>query len=420
MMGDLFYRFGTALAIGLLIGLEREFRHTQDSKEGLFAGIRTFPMFAITGCAAAMLAELLGSPWGLLVPLIIVGGLVTAAYVVSARDGFVGMTTEITAVLMVIVGALCFYDQVLLAVAMGVAVLLLLSAKMELHRFSQMLTREEFLAIARFGIITAVVLPLLPDDSIAPAPFDVLTPRNVWLMVVLVAGLSFVGYGLKKFVGHRKAIALTGLLGGLVSSTAVTLTFTQRSSERSDLSVAFAIAILIAWITMFIRVVVEVAIVNRNLVAQLWIPMTAAAAAGTVYCLLLRRKQVVTDASEDVEVKNPFSLSKAVTFGALYAVVLVIARVAQMYFGDKGIYFSAIAAGFTDVDAITLSMAELSQEGGTVDAAVAVRAITLAAVSNTLVKAGMVFAIGHKLLKQAVLPGFLLIVVAALAAAFLL
>ena len=419
-MTELFYRFGVALAIGLLIGLERQFRKSDDSQRFQFGGVRTFPLLALSGCAAGMLADLAGTPWGLALPLAIVGGLLLVAYHGTVKGGGFGMTTEVAAVLTVVIGALCYYNQLVLATALGVTTFGLLSLKLQLHRFSTGLTDAEIVSLAKFGLMTAIMLPILPDTPLGKPPFDVVTLRNVWLMVVLVAAIGLVGYILKRLLGHRKAILLTGFLGDLVSSTAVTLTFAARSKERPNLSRAFATAVIIAWTTMFIRVVVEVIVVNPALVNRLWIPMSAAAAAGAIYCLFLRQREIQQEAGgEDVDVKSPFSLKKALTFGSLYAIVLVVARVAQMYFGNEGIYVSAIAAGFSDVDAITLSMAELSREGGSVDQGVAVVAITLAAVSNTLVKTGIVLLTGGKKLRRAVVPGVVLIVAAALGSALL-
>lgn len=418
-MGDLFYRFGIALAIGLLIGMEREFAHSGKKDDGSFAGMRTFPLFALIGCAGAMIGDLIGSPWGFVAPLVIIGGLIAIAYAQSSRQGYMGLTTEATAVLTVMVGALVYHDQRELAAALAVTMMFLLSFKIQIQDFVKGLTRDDIIAVVKLGIITAVVLPLLPDQGIGPAPFDVVNPHNVWLMVILVSGLGFIGYALMKIVGPGKGITLTGFLGGLVSSTAVTLAFSQKSNEPGAMPGGFAVAIVVAWVTMFVRVVVEVAVVNQALVATVWIPMIAAAVAGIIYCVVASKREEKSESSGSVDTANPFSLKKSLTFGALYAVILVVARVAEMYLGTGGIYASAVVAGFTDVDAITLSMAELSQENGSIDTAVATRAITLAAMSNTLVKAGMVFTTGSALLKKAIWPAVVMILVAGLAGAFL-
>jgi uncharacterized membrane protein (DUF4010 family) len=418
-MGELFYHFGVALAIGLLIGMEREFKKSDEAQQFLFGGIRTFPLLALTGCSAAMLGDLMNSPWGFVLPIVITGAFLVVAYLGTVNKRDFGMTTEVAALLTVIIGVFCYYGQIELAVALGIIVLVLLSFKVKLHEFSKMLTREEIVSLAKFGLMTAIVLPILPNEPTLPAPFDVLILRNIWLMVVLVTAIGMVGYFLKKLIANRKAIVLTGFIGGLVSSTAVTLSFSSLSKGHSTLSKAYAVAIIVSWITMFLRIVAEVAVVNTNLVKDMWIPMTAAAITGGLYCWFLYNKDGKHEAiADNVEVEKPFSLKKSLIFGGLYAAVIVIANIAQINFGDKGIYLSAIAAGFTDVDAITLSMAEMSRVSGSVDPDVAIRAISLAAVSNTLVKASIVFTTAHKVLKKEILPGLLLIVLAALATVF--
>lgn len=418
-MGELFYHFGVALAIGLLIGMEREFKKSDEAQQFLFGGIRTFPLLALTGSSAAMLGDLMNSPWGFVLPIVITGAFLVVAYLGTVNKRDFGMTTEVAALLTVIIGVFCYYGQIELAVALGIIVLVLLSFKVKLHEFSKMLTREEIVSLAKFGLMTAIVLPVLPNEPTLPAPFDVLILRNIWLMVVLVTAIGMVGYFLKKLIANRKAIVLTGFIGGLVSSTAVTLSFSSLSKGHPSLAKAYAVAIIVSWITMFLRIVAEVAVVNTNLVKDMWIPMTAAAIAGGLYCWFLYNKDGKHEAiADNVEVEKPFSLKKSLIFGGLYAAVIVIANIAQINFGDKGIYLSAIVAGFTDVDAITLSMAEMSRVSGSVDPDVAIQAISLAAVSNTLVKASIVFTTAHKVLKKEILPGLLLIVLAALATVF--
>lgn len=415
---DLFYRFATALAIGLLIGLQRQHAAGQPQEESFFAGVRTFPLLALIGGTAALIGHESGSPWPLGLAITAAGALIVAAYVATSRQGHHGITTESAALLTVLIGALCFYDQLEIAVALAVTVMALLSLKGELHRLAGRVTREDLIATLKFGVITAVILPVLPDRSFGPAPFDVLNPYKIWLMVVLISGLGFLGYLLIKLVGAHRGIGLTGFLGGLVSSTAVTLTFAERSRRQPDLARVFAVAVVIAWTTMFFRVIVEVAVVNRALLGHVWLPMAAAGGAGIVYALALFLRQRSAEEAT-MELKNPFEMGPALTFGLLYGVILLVSRLAQTWLGTQGVYLSAVLAGLTDVDAITLSMAELSQPGGGLDLGVASRAVTLAAMSNTVVKGGLILASGGAELKRVILPGFLLIVAAALSAAFL-
>ena len=416
---ELFYRFATALAIGFLIGLQREHAAGQPREESFFAGVRTFPLLALTGSGAALLAAESGSPWPLAAAIVLAGVLIVAAYVGTSRKGHHGITTETAAMLTVVIGALCYHGQLGIAVALAVAVMALLSLKGELHMLAGKVTREDLVATLKFGVITAVILPVLPNRSLGAPPFDVLNPYKVWLMVVLISGLGFLGYLLIKIVGPSRGIGITGFLGGLVSSTAVTLTFAERSRRQQDLARVFAVAITVAWTTMFFRVIVEVAIVNRALLGHVWVPMAAAGGAGLGYALFLYLRQRGTE-DETMEFKNPFELGPALTFGLLYGIILLVSRLAQIWLGNRGVYLSAVLAGLTDVDAITLSMAELSQPGGGLDLDVAAQAVSLAAVSNTAVKGGLILASGGAALKRAMLPGFVLILAAALGAAFLL
>ncbi len=416
---DLFYRFATALAIGFLLGLQREHAAGQPREASFFAGVRTFPLLALIGCGGALLATESGSAWPLGAAIVLAGGLILVAYAGTSAKGHHGITTEAAAILTVVIGALCYYGQTGIAVAVGVVVMALLSLKGELHGLAGKVTREDLIATLKFGVITAIILPVLPNEGLGPPPFDVLKPYKIWLMVVLISGLGFLGYLLIKVVGARRGIGITGFLGGLVSSTAVTLTFAERSRREPELARVFAVAVTVAWTTMFARVIVEVAVVNRALLSHVWIPMAAAGAAGLGWALFLFLRQRGGE-EEAMEFKNPFELGPALTFGLLYGVILLVSRLAQTWLGDGGVYASAVLAGLTDVDAITLSMAELSQPGGGLDLDVASRAVTLAAMSNTVVKGGLILTSGGAALKRAMLPGFVLILAAALAAAFLL
>lgn len=416
----LFYRFGVALFIGMLVGLQREYvsEEISNRSHGMFAGVRTFALMSLAGCVAAYIADILGNSWvfiGIMIPL---GGLIIAAYYITSSQGDAGMTTEVAAVVVVLSGALCYWNQLALAVAIGVITTALLSFKLELHGFAALLTREDIVATLKFAIITAIILPVLPNESFGPPPFDVLNPYKIWLMVVLISGISFLGYVLIKLVGERQGIGLTGLLGGLVSSTAVTLSFSQRSQTENQLAKPFALAIIVAWTVMFARVLVEVMVTNLSLLSVVWLPITAAGAAGLLYGIYLYFSPRGDDV-RDMAVSNPFELGPAITFGLLYGVILLAARTAQIYFGDTGIYISSILSGLADVDAITLSMAELSQSGN-LELSTAARAIVLATMSNTVVKGGIIMAGGAIALKKALLPGFLLILITGVVLALLI
>ena len=313
---ELFYRFGVALIIGILIGMERE--HDKPDGEKMFAGVRTFALLALAGCTGALLVDVTGTAMSFIEVLGIIGLLIAVSYFVSAREGEMGLTTEVAGLIAVLLGALCYWDYLELAAALAVTTTVLLSLKVELRSFADRISQDDIFAALKFAVITAIILPLLPKEPIGPAPFDVLVPYNIWLMVVLIAGINFLGYVLVKLVGAKQGIGLTGFLGGLVSSTAVTLSFSERSQREIDLAKPFALAIIIAWTVMFARVLVEVAVINIELLLILWVPIVTAAMAGLFYSYWLYRKQKVDDKGE-VAVSNPFELGAAIKFGLLYA-----------------------------------------------------------------------------------------------------
>ena len=415
----LFYRFGVALAIGFLVGLQREYAKGGGAGKEIFAGERTLALMGLVGCTAAMVADVLDSAWAFTGIFLAQSGLIVIAHFVDARRGKIGVTTEVAALMTTLAGALCYWDYLPLAVALAVTTTVLLSLKVEMDKFVRLITREDIYATLKFAVITAIVLPVLPNREIVDTPpFDVLNPYKIWLMVVFISGISFLGYVLVKVVGSRQGIGLTGLLGGLVSSTAVTLSFSQRSQRQCGLAKPFALAIMVAWTVMFSRVVVEVAALNPTLLGVLWMPMAASAAAGLAYCVYLYFSQH-TDEAGEVRVSNPFELGPAIKFGLIYAVILLVSNAAQLYLGNTGLYLSSVLSGLADVDAITLSVAELSRAGD-LTLSTGARAIVLAAMSNTVVKGGIVLSSGSGALRRALLPGFILMLVAGVGVAFLI
>lgn len=414
---NIFFRFGVALIIGVLIGLQREYSFDEPSNE-LFAGVRTFALMGLIGSTGALLSDLTGSPWPFIVILLILGAFLTVSYFVDATRGKIGLTTEFAAVLTVLVGALAYWGELILAVTIGVTMAALLSIKVEARRFVQRITRDDIFAAIKFAIVVAIILPVLPNQAFGPPPFDVFNPYSIWLMVVLISGISFVGYILNKIVGAKRGIGLTGFLGGLVSSTAVTLNFTQRSQQASILSRPFALAIIISWTVMFSRVLVQAAVVNLALVSHLWLPITASVLVGLAYCLYLYLAQRTEKEQEGLVFENPFELGPAIKFAMLFVVILFVARAAQVYLTEVGLYVSSLVSGVADVNAITLSMAQLSREVGGLDLQVAARAIVLATVANTVVKGVIVLIGGARSLRLAILPGYLMMTVTGIIFAF--
>lgn len=412
----LFYRFAVALGIGMLVGFERERQRRQGVE--MFAGVRTFALLSLVGCTSALISDHTGSPLPLVASLAGVAALLYAAYRRQLKNTATGpgLTTEVTALLTVLVGALCYYQYIELAAALGVAIFMLLSFKPQLHELAEAITYEDIYATIKFAVVSLIVLPILPNRSFGPPPFDVLNPYNIWWMVVLISAISFAGYVLMKLLDAGRGIGLTGILGGIVSSTAVTLNFSGRSKQAVEIAPALALGIILAWSAMFARVLVEVLAVNRPLLGALWPPMVAGLAAGLLYAYLLYRHEGYSRV-ESINFNNPFELMPAFKFGLVYAAVLLIVRTAETHFGTTGVYVSSVLSGTVDLHAITLSMAQLGLKGG-IALDTAANAITLAALSNTVVKAGIVMIVGSKALRRPILPAVLLIGVAAGAAAW--
>jgi uncharacterized membrane protein (DUF4010 family) len=413
---ELFGRFAIALLIGTLIGLEREYSRLKNEIRA-FAGIRTYPLIGLLGCTAALLSEEAGA-WAFGLILLILVTLITVAYAVAAREGSVGMTSEMAAIVVFVCGALAYWDYLVLSAALAVTTFGFLTLKPQLHSLAQRISAEDLYATLKFAVISLIVLPVLPNENYGPPPLDAFNPYRTWLMVVFISGISFLGYVLIQVAGSRRGIGLSGLLGGLASSTAVTLTFSERSDRHPELARPLALAITLAWTVMFGRVIVEVAVLNQALLRELWLPLAVGMVAGLGFCIYYYFSQRTAEETE-VKLSNPFELGTAIKFGLLYTVVLLVAKAAEFYLQDAGLYAASVIAGLTDVDAITLSMAELSKGAGDITTSTASVAVVLAVISNTIVKGGIAFAIGSHTLRRALLPPFVAMLVAATTVAVL-
>ena len=406
------WRFAAALLIGALIGLEREFVQ-QRSGEQEFGGIRTFALMALLGAVAAFLTDQYG-------PLIFLGAylglilLLWASLLSSAiRGEEEGITSEVAALLVPLLGAMMIWNQPAVAAALGVITALILALKPRLHGAARRMSAEDMRATLEFSIITAVVLPLLPNEGFGP--FGVLNPFQIWLLVVFISGIGFLGYVLMKFIGTEQGVGITGLLGGLVSSTATTLSFAGRSKTNAGLSTLLAQGIILASCVMFPRVLIEVAVVNPGLVKLVVVPLVAMLIAGLIgFYILWRRGRAEKKAEHGgVELSNPLRLKTAITFGLVFAFVLVAVEAANEYFGSAGVYLASILTGITDVDSITLSVSNLSLKG-LLDERVAAIAIIMATIMNTITKAVMAMVLGTPRLRRLVSRAFGVVVLTGL------
>ncbi len=410
-----FLGFLVALAAGALIGLERQQDLSVEGKTGI-GGVRTFPLIALAGAMSAFISQTLGV-WPIIATLLILGVLLAVAYEKEwGRKDPRGIITPLAALITFLLGVLALLPALpldaphryLLIVGSAGVVMALLSLKERLHHVVQQVSDDDIYATAKFVILALVVLPLLPNRTFGP--LNVLNPFHTGIMVVLIAGISFLGYLCTRIIGSNKGLATTGIVGGFISSTAVTISMATQAGEHPRLALPGAMAILGASSTMFARMLVIVSLLQPDLFLMLLMPLGGMAVCGYVMSFLLYGQAQRTPADgPDVSHRNPFELRPALGFGVLYAGVLFISKAAQTYLGDQGLYASSLLAGTTDVDAIMLSIVRLRQDG--LQALTAATAITLAAMTNTIVKLLLAGWFGGKPLMKYVAPGMIAIMV---------
>jgi len=403
-----FLDFAVALFIGALVGIEREKRQEEELADGEVqqrgtGGLRTFILFAEAGALAAWLSVKLATLAIFIGAGVLVTAVVLAGYVAESRQtGQLGLTTELAALVTYLLGGTVVFGYAEIAVALAIVTSAVLAFKQPLHGLVEKLGRDDLYAGLKLLIATFIVLPVLPDRTLDP--WQALNPWRMWWLVILISALSLVGYVATRVLGARRGIPLTGLFGGLVSSTAVTLALSRRSREAAGgaaLANALAAGILLAWATMFARIGVVLAALDAALLRRLapllavWMAVAAGFAAWHYF-----RGRAATPSSDDVPLRNPFSLTAAMRFALLFAAVLLIVRGVELYLPGVGLYVVAALAGATDVDPITLSMASPTRE---VAAAPAAAALAIAAASNTLVKCVLVAPLGAPALRRHVI-----------------
>jgi uncharacterized membrane protein (DUF4010 family) len=415
---DVALDFAIAILLGALVGIEREKHKREKTETGQTAGLRTFILLALLGACAGWLSHELKTPWILAVALLIVGAFVVVGYLVTTRGTpqSAGMTTEVAAIVVFLLGAMVMLGFSEIAIAIGVITAAVLAYKQPLHGFVKKLGWGDVYAGLRLLIATFIALPLLPDKPIDP--WGALNPYQLWLLVILISGLSLVGYALTRWLGPGRGALVTGLAGGLVSSTAVTLSFSREARLTPKNTKALACGILLAWAVMFARVLVLVAVVNRALLAPILVPFgVMGLVVGGFAAFFYRRDGTPKQHATGLKIANPFSLTEAAKFAAFFAVVLVAVKIAQDNFSESGVYAVAALAGLTDVDAITLSMADFAKSG---TAQVAVTAIVVAALVNTAVKCAIALFLGGTSLGKPLLLTTAVMLIAGLASVLVL
>jgi uncharacterized membrane protein (DUF4010 family) len=391
-------KFLTSLGIGLLLGLQRE--RTPSAK----AGLRTFALVALFGTVTALIAEEAASAWIIGAGVLLVGLMIIAAYHPHEErnsEADSGTTTVVAVLLCFGLGVMVWYDRPQLAVAIAIAATVLLHFKTELHGYSERISQRDLASILQLAVLTFIVLPLLPDRGFGP--YGVLNPHHIWLMVVLVSGVSLAGYLALRLAGSEKSVTLVGAFGGLVSSTATTLVYARQSGAHPAMAAIGGTIIGIANLVVLARLAVISSVVAPAVLPAM-LPVLASGLALGVVALVPRLRTVLVEPALKVpELGNPANLRVALGFGALYALILLGSAWLSGLAGSLGLYAIASASGFVDVDAITLSSLNLLH-GGSVSVAVATTAVGIAFASNVAVKLGLVLFLGGRDLAKRCAP----------------
>ncbi|NJD35244.1 MAG: MgtC/SapB family protein [Betaproteobacteria bacterium] len=391
--------FATSIGIGLLIGLERE------RQSDIKAGLRTFALVGLLGCMSALLGQITDSGWILAAGLLSIAAMMIAAHIADPLDtGDPGTTSVVALMVCYALGAMVWHGYTSTAVMLAIATTVLLYFKAELHGISKSLTPVDLRSILQFGVLALVILPILPDRDFGP--YHALNPYNIWWMVVLISGVSLAGYAALRIVGAQHGAALIGLFGGLASSTATTMIFARHARASTELARAAMLVILLANVVVLVRLAVVSFVVAPAILAPLLVVLGGGALLG-VAVALWGWGQLQGEGGKELplpQVANPTEIKTALSFGALYALVLLLSAWLQDIAGSRGLYLLALASGLTDVDAIALS--SLRMFGlNKLSEAQTITAITLATLSNLAFKTGLVVIIGGVALARRTLPG---------------
>lgn len=407
-LSDVAIGLAGALGVGWLVGLERGWSTREQADGSRVAGLRTFSLIGLFGGVLASLPyAALAVPAGLLA----MGGLLALGYRESMRLGpSVSATTAVTGLLTAALGALAASGHAAVALSAAVVVAILLDSKSNLHGWLRLVELREWRAALQLMVLSMVVLPWLPDAGYGP--HDSLNPYRLWWAVVLLAGMSFGGHVVMRLSGPQRGLLWTGVLGGVTSSTAVTLTLARRAAlDPASLPVACAGA-LAAGGVMFVRIAVIVAVMQPSLLHRLAPPLLAGAVVMLVLAAVQWRQRVSAGAAPtDEAALKPFDLGTVLSFGALLAVVTLLVDICKAWFGESGLYGAVAASGLVDVDAIVVSLARRVADESLAET-LAVRGIALACLTNMLTKAGLAYGWGGRAFGWRVTAGWVLSAVA--------
>lgn len=396
-----------ALGIGLIVGMQREFENLSGKEH--FTGLRGFAMMSMLGCVVTFLAvEFNINILIAVVPAIFL--FISVFHYSKIKKENFGIVTELSLALVFFLGVLSALHYIKEALAVAVIVSTLLSLKTKFNETIGRITQDELYAFIKFIILSLLILPFLPDKSYGPG--EIINPRSIGLVIVIVSSLSFIGYFIIKFFGADRGILFTGFLGGTFSSTAVSWVFSSREKGNENLSVQYATGIIIACAVMFVRVLIIAGLFNQEVFKLLLIPCGLMIVSASIVVYLLKRKTLSVSKSSPIQLGNPLDISNVLLFGIQYVGITFFVYYANIYLGTKGLFITGIISGLADVDAINISMSKLSLIK--INPSMAAIVILLAVLSNTVFKIGISYAKGSNKLRKQVLVGLMPSIIIAL------
>jgi len=379
------------IVLGFIIGMQRTLTYIHTS-EAIFGGSRTFALIALGGFLSGWLQSYI-SGFVLVSTAIFAFHMILSYYLKAQKQQKQGMTTQITAIITFFLGLMVWYDLENYAIFIAVIVIILLEIKPRLLKFESHISSSDINAVILLLAMSFIILPILPDEMIGP--YNLFNPYKTWLMAVIIAAISFVGYTAIKIFGHKHGVFLTGAAGGLISSTAVTISLSKMYQNRYELINNYAGGIAIAWTFMYLRVLFEVFIIYPEFSVRLAPAFLGATISGLLFSYYLHKNSKNTSINIDNPdiSKNPLQLSEAIKFGILFGIIYGAIAFVQTRYGNIGIYFVSFFSGVSDVDAITLSLSQLAKDGK-IDEFASIMGIVIASVTNAFIKLCIAYWIG--------------------------
>ncbi len=379
------------IILGFVIGMQRSMTYLYKGEQP-FAGSRTFALLALAGYVSGWLQKYV--PGFAVASLVVVGSLIALSYFMKVKNAQKrGMTTQVAALVTFLLGLMVWFGLQNYAIFIGVVTVILLEIKPKLQKIEAHISSTDINAVVLLLAMSFVLLPILPDEMLGP--YNLFNPYKTWLMAVIIATISFVGYIAIKVFGQKHGVFLTGAAGGLIASTAVTISLSKMFSKRFELVNNYAGGIAIACTFMYFRVLLEVFVIDSDLAGKLAPAFLGAAFSGLLFVYLMYKNSssVEIDIQNSALTKNPLQLSEAVKFGLLFGAIYGAVAFVETRYGDIGVYVVSLFSGLTDVDAITLSLSQMAKDQKLAEVA-AMNGIVIASVTNSLVKLAIVFWLG--------------------------